>query len=75
MKISISRDDKGYSVETIRANTLVVLGEFERHIDAIRYAKWYVNDTNGKRGDEVWDWDGIIWHYTGTKWRTICPMD
>lgn len=75
MKINISRDDKGYSVETIRDNKLEMLGEFERQDEAIRYAMRYVKDKSGKRGDEVWDWNGIIYHYTGTKWRTICPMD
>lgn len=69
MKIDIARYSDGYSVETIRANKLVILGEFDMYDKAIKFAREYARERGRERGDQIWNWDGTYWQWTGREWR------
>ena len=69
MKIDIARYSEGYSVETVRANKLVILGEFDMYDKAIKFAREYMREQGRERGDQIWNWDGTYWQWTGREWR------
>lgn len=69
MKIDIARYSDRYSVEMVRDNKLVILGEFDMYDKATRFARQYMEEKGRERGDEIWNWDGTYWRWTGREWR------
>lgn len=74
MKISIARGitsngDVVYSVETVKANKIEILGDFDMYDKAIRYAHQYMRDKGEQKDDQIWNWDGTFWIWTGKRWK------
>lgn len=76
MKLSVAMIDGGeYTLEEVVQGKLVVHGEFDMYDKAIREAKRIIREKGAKKGDQVWNWDGTFWEYTGRNWKAYHVSD